>query len=516
MTTYPIPAARYLRMSTEDQQYSIANQSARIEQYAEEHGFNVIKTYEDPGKSGVVLKHRKGLSALLQDVISGQAEYKAILVYDVSRWGRFQNPDEAAHYEFLCESAGIPLHYCAEQFRNDGTASSSLVKAIKRSMAAEFSRELGEKVFCGKARLAEMGFWMGGNPGYAYRRFMISGDGRPKQLLHPGEQKSLTTDRVILVPGPREERRIIRLVFQMAASGKGPTLIARELNRSGSKIKGRLWKHQIVRAILENPKYKGCNIWNRYSERLHGPVFKNAREIWVTKPHAFSPIIDDDLFRRARAGLPVLRKWSKEEILRKVRPLLRERGRISADIIKAIPGMPVPATVTHYFGSFQQFYKALGYRQDAEDIFKGEQSERSRQVRKRLIAKIEKMFPEHVIVTHLPRSSRSILLIDHSFFVSIILCTPKLRNDRLCWKIQRVLPECEYVTLLCTLNRSHSRVLDYFVLPEFIKFRRECENDSWFKKGIRLQRLSDFYATVKKVSAEHSSQPNLDSYVRSL
>jgi hypothetical protein len=25
-------------------------------------------------------------------------------VYDVSRWGRFQDPDEAAHYEFLCKA----------------------------------------------------------------------------------------------------------------------------------------------------------------------------------------------------------------------------------------------------------------------------------------------------------------------------------------------------------------------------------------------------------------------------
>jgi DNA invertase Pin-like site-specific DNA recombinase len=46
----PIPAAQYLRMSTEDQQYSIANQKARIQEYAQTKGFNVIKTYEDPGK----------------------------------------------------------------------------------------------------------------------------------------------------------------------------------------------------------------------------------------------------------------------------------------------------------------------------------------------------------------------------------------------------------------------------------------------------------------------------------
>ncbi len=191
----PIPAAQYLRMSTEDQQYSIANQRIRIQEYAKYHDFNIIKTYEDPGKSGVIIKHRKGLSALLKDVVSGDAKFRAILVYDVSRWGRFQNPDEAAHYEFLCASSGIPLHYCAEQFSNDGTASSSIFKAFKRSMAAEFSRELGEKVVRGKTRLAQMGFWMGGPPGFGYRRRMVSAEGKLKDVLIPGQQKSLKTDR---------------------------------------------------------------------------------------------------------------------------------------------------------------------------------------------------------------------------------------------------------------------------------------------------------------------------------
>jgi DNA invertase Pin-like site-specific DNA recombinase len=119
----PVPAAQYLRMSTEDQQYSIANQRSQIQEYAQQHGFEIVRTYEDPGKTGVIIKKRKGLSALLKEVVNGEAQFKAILVYDVSRWGRFQNPDEAAHYEFLCASSGIPLHYCAEQFTNDGTAS---------------------------------------------------------------------------------------------------------------------------------------------------------------------------------------------------------------------------------------------------------------------------------------------------------------------------------------------------------------------------------------------------------
>ncbi len=76
------------------------------------------------GEGGVVLKRREALQKLLKDVLSGDANYRAILDYDVSRWGRFPNNDETAHYEFLCSRSGIPLHYCAEPFANDGTPSS--------------------------------------------------------------------------------------------------------------------------------------------------------------------------------------------------------------------------------------------------------------------------------------------------------------------------------------------------------------------------------------------------------
>ncbi len=142
-----ILAAQYVRMSTDLQQYSIENQKAAIQQYALQHGFAVMKTYTDAGRSGVVLKSRAGLKELLADVLSGNAIFKAILVYDVSRWGRFQDSDESAHYEFICKNAGVPVHYCAELFQNDGTLPNSIFKSLKRMMAAEYSRELGVKVF---------------------------------------------------------------------------------------------------------------------------------------------------------------------------------------------------------------------------------------------------------------------------------------------------------------------------------------------------------------------------------
>ncbi len=89
----PIPAAQYVRMSDEAQQFSIENQKAAIQEYAARHGFLIVKTYADAGKSGVIIKNRPALRDLLKDVVNGNTGYKAILVYDVSRWGRFPNND---------------------------------------------------------------------------------------------------------------------------------------------------------------------------------------------------------------------------------------------------------------------------------------------------------------------------------------------------------------------------------------------------------------------------------------
>lgn len=178
-----VPAAQYVRMSTEDQQYSIANQESVIADYARKRGFEVISTYSDPGKSGISIRSRKGLRQLLSDVIGGKARFRSILVYDVSRWGRFQDIDESAHYEFLCRSARITVHYCAEQFVNDGSVASSIMKTIKRTMAAEYSRELGVKVLAGQQRIALLGFRAVGMAAFGLRRMMVSPDGRRKLVL---------------------------------------------------------------------------------------------------------------------------------------------------------------------------------------------------------------------------------------------------------------------------------------------------------------------------------------------
>src|ERR1700733_7584335 len=94
-------AAMYVRMSTEHQQYSTENQADAIGKYAGRNNLSIVKKFVDYGKSGLRLSSRLALLQLLHEVESGTAEFKVILVYDVSRWGRFQDADESAYYEYI-------------------------------------------------------------------------------------------------------------------------------------------------------------------------------------------------------------------------------------------------------------------------------------------------------------------------------------------------------------------------------------------------------------------------------
>lgn len=227
-------AAEYVRMSTEHQQYSTHNQVARIREYAQQRGIEVVKTYADEGKSGLRIAGRLALQQLIEDVESGAADFSMVLVYDVSRWGRFQDADESAYYEYRCKRAGIQVVYCAEQFENDGSPISTIVKGVKRTMAGEYSRELSTKVFAGQCRLIELGYRQGGPAGFGLRRLLVDQTGASKAELARGEHKSLQTDRVVLVPGPQEEVHVVQSMYRWFVNdGLSETEIASRLNCSG-------------------------------------------------------------------------------------------------------------------------------------------------------------------------------------------------------------------------------------------------------------------------------------------
>ena len=362
-------AVEYVRMSTEHQQYSTENQADKIREYAAHRGIEIVRTYADAGKSGLRIDGRVSLQRLLHDVESGTADFTIILVYDVSRWGRFQDADESAYYEYRCRRAGIQVAYCAEQFENDGSPVSTIVKGVKRAMAGEYSRELSAKVFAGQCRLIELGFRQGGPAGYGLRRVLVDQSGSIKAELTRGEHKSLQTDRVILMPGPEEEVRTVNQMYRwFIDDGLVESEIAGRLN--GMKVRtdlDREWTRAPVHEVLTNEKYIGNNIYNRISFKLKKLRVENTPDMWIKKVGAFESIVPSDVFYTAQGILRArAHRYTNEELIERLRTLYQNRGFLSGLVIDETEGMPSTSVYSHRFGSLVRAYEMVGFTPDRD------------------------------------------------------------------------------------------------------------------------------------------------------
>lgn len=359
-----IRAAQYVRMSTEHQRFSISAQKTAILEYACDHGYEIVETYADPGKSGLSLKGRKELQRLLADVLNATRKFNAVLILDVSRWGRFQDPDEAAHYEFICRQAGVQVIYCAEPFARDPNPLTTLIKQVKRVMAGEYIRELSVKVSRARLEHAHLGYSQGGGPVFGFRRQVIDVSGKPGRILESGMHKDIHGERIRMIPGPREEIRVIRKIFDLYVRLQwNRAEIVRYLREKGIPgNQGEPWTSPMLLGVLTNELCIGRYVYNRKTQKLQSPLRRNPESLWVRK-NIFPPIISEQTFNRAQDRLRERRinPVSREKMLDGLRNLWLEKGRLSRRIVDASRSVPSARTYHLHFGGFRQALKEIGY-----------------------------------------------------------------------------------------------------------------------------------------------------------
>ncbi len=494
----------YVRMSTDHQKYSTENQADAIRKYAVENNIEIIATYADHGKSGLTLNGRESLQRLLFDVENTQIEFSVILVLDITRWGRFQNTDEAAHHEHTCHKAGVEIHYVAEPFQNDGSPYSSLVKSIKRMMSAEYSRELSKKVHAGQCRLIRLGFRQGGPSGYGIRRMLIDERGNPKAELKPGEYKSLQTDRVILVPGPENEIETVQWMYQkFTRNGLSEKEIANTLNHKGILTDfGRKWTRGTVHQVLTNEKYIGNNVFNRTSNTLQQRKVSNPKELWVRSDGAFEAIVDPNIFQTARKIIRERNQsFSSEEMLECLHTLHEKTGWLSGIIIDEQCNMPSSGAYQYRFGSLLRAYKLIGYTPD-RDYRYIEINRYLRELYSEIITDtIEKI---QSLGTHVSFDEKTGLLhVNGELRVSIVIARCLTTNaGAYRWKIQfdsGLEPDISIAVRMDTLNQAP---LDYYIIPSsHIKNPkvRLAQNNGWTLDAFRFDNLDIFFKLTERV-----------------
>jgi DNA invertase Pin-like site-specific DNA recombinase len=481
-----------------------------IREYAARRNMEIVLIYSDEGKSGLNIQGRVELARMIADVQSKQANYKCILVYDISRWGRFQDADESAYYEYLCKRAGITVHYCAEQFENDGTPSSTIIKTVKRAMAGEYSRELSSKVFQGACRLIQLGFKQGGTAGFGLRRMLVDHTGQQKGMLKMGEHKSIQTDRVILVPGPDEEVEMVRWMYDaFVKEKKSEGEIADLLNERGILTDfQRPWTRGTVHEVLTNEKYLGHNVYHRTSCKLKQKHVENPPEKWVRADNVFVGIVDSALFLAAQTIiLTRSHKLSDEEMLAKLRGILSQHGRISGILIDEAEDLPSSSAFRNRFGSLVSAYRLIGYDPEIDYSF----IEINRQLRKRhpeivaeVLAKLRQMGSAVSV-----DEKTDLILVNEEWTVSIVLCRyQESEAGTARWVIRLDEGLKPDITIAVRMDETNTGIRDYYLLPALDMTwgkLRIAEENGIYLDVYQFEALEYFYGMAARCRLEDAA-----------
>ena len=497
-------------MSTEHQQYSTENQASAIVEYTKTHGMEIVKTYADHGKSGLNLAGRTSLKNLLQDVKEGQTDFEALLVYDVSRWGRFQDADESAYYEYVLKQAGIRVHYCAEPFENDGSLPSALIKTLKRTMAGEYSRELSVKVFAGQCRLIELGFRQGGPAGFGLRRHLVDQHRNFKQVLGDGEYKSLQTDRVVLAAGPAAEVATVQRIFlRFTEAGETERQIAEALNaESICTDQQRPWNSAGIRQILTNPKYIGSNVFNRRSYKLKKKRVKNPPEMWILKPSAFDAIVAPEVFDRALQIFDKRnRTYTDDDLLNQLRALLKRVGRLSGFIINQAEDMPSTSVYVSRFGTLPRAYSLIDWNPHHDYSFIRVNQAIRAQYKPLVDSIVRELAANDSLVTREPKTD--LLTINAEYTAALVLArcfTTPGGAQRWIVRFDTLLqPD---ITIAARLRPGNEGVLDYYIIPRIAEIGssiRLATHNPLSLEVFRFDDLSFFSALARRVPVEEAA-----------
>ena len=357
------------------------NRFLRLNPYIKVVGWQTIIHEEaDEGKSGLTAG-RPAFERLFRDWVfnPNALHLDYILVYDVTRWGRFQDPDETAYWEMQCKRAGIQVIYVSRGFpREEDKLLRSLETSIGRYKAAEYSRDLSEKVFNGSPRIARQGYSVGGRAPFGMKRVLLDEERHVVGDLQHGQHKAISNQRVTFAPAQNETQRIVRRIFdELLIDSRHPSKIAQLLNDDAVLSPGgRRWDAQKVIRILSNEQYAGTLIYNKTWKRLKQPARRNPITEWVRCENAFEGIVTREQFEAVQERLywflPSRHRFGIHRISaarRQFREFLREQIKQLHDDDKftVLREFPVTFGLTFYRGEQTKRCFAINDKHRAHD-----------------------------------------------------------------------------------------------------------------------------------------------------
>lgn len=280
--------AMYLRKSRAEEgeptDAVLARHKAQLTQYAQAHGINVTKVYEEV-VSGDSLFARPRMLELLRDV--EDRKYTGILCTDIDRLGRGNMKEQGLILETLKDSGTAIITPDKIYDLNDELDETQ--SEFKTFMARQELKIIKKRLSRGIRHTLERGGYVSNVPfGYvrAYK------DKLPTLAPHP------------------QEAKIVRLIFSLYINGDGCETISNKLAAMGVKPhRGNKFSRNSIRKILTNPVYIGKIVWGRKKHVRPKKLGEKQRVIylpqseWLIFDGLHPAIVDEETFFKAKSML---------------------------------------------------------------------------------------------------------------------------------------------------------------------------------------------------------------------
>jgi hypothetical protein len=208
-----------------------------------------------------------------------------------------------------------------------------------------------------------------------------------------------------------------------------------------------------------------------------------------------------------------------QELFDQVQRQLRKRGKhppqSDADLIRRMKKILERHGVLTYrlvgqryytqFGSLLKAYELVGYRPRPKVLTRNETEREMRQLREDLYEKLKTLFSDRIrFLSFRCQKIAPIIEIDGCCRLGVHLCrTAFKRSHEIGWLLflrqcQRHLP-----ALVCTVDSSHSKLLEFYVLPPFkgsAKQETVRGDIPWVRLGKRLERLEDLCNVAHEIA----------------
>lgn len=309
----------YYRYSSDAQRdVSIVQQKDAAHEYAEHHGYHIIKEYDDPAYSGT-RDDRPAFQLMLYEVEKLRPAY--LILWKTDRLSR--DRIDAVMAKKRLRECGVKIVYVAESIPDDDEATQILMESIYEAMAASFIVSHRKNVVRGMTYNAENAFYNG-----------VKMLGYVGEVDHKYEVDQATAPTV-------------RRIFKEYTEGVPMQKICDSLNNAGQKtVRGNRFTVNSLRNILVNRAYIG--------------EYKFGKTLI---PDGMPRLIDDETFQKAQAKLEANKRGGKGAI-KKLHPEIEiEDYWLTGKICCGLCGGTMQGVSgTSRSGSLYYYYSCINYR----------------------------------------------------------------------------------------------------------------------------------------------------------